>query len=174
MTASIRKSRRQPTDGVELPDEHSWCRRGSLTDLVEGEFGKAIKPHRRHPDTQMTAGVVPIPFKWRALSEREQCIGKPVNRCNPGKGIVDCGRQRTDCNFDYLRDAELAILGKGAVTTDVNSTINCCRYVADLIRWDYRCERLTAKHELARTKLEHDERVRCVRCCDQRAMIDVL
>jgi len=106
----------------------------------------------------MTASVVPIPFEWRTLSESEQGIGKPVHRRDAGKRIVDRGRQGADCNFDHLRDAKLAILGKGAVTTDVNSKINYRRDIADLIRWDYRCERLAAKHELARTKLEHDER----------------
>jgi hypothetical protein len=35
LTASVRKSWRQPTDRIELADEHSRRRCGGLTDLIE-------------------------------------------------------------------------------------------------------------------------------------------
>lgn len=71
LKAGIRKSRCQSADGLELANEHGWGRRRGLTNLIEGEFGEAIEPHWWHPYTKPTAGVSPIPFERRALSQSE-------------------------------------------------------------------------------------------------------
>lgn len=124
LTASIRKSRRQPTDGVELTDKHGWRRCGRLTNLIEGEFGEAFKAHRRHPYTKLSASVVPIAFRRRAVSKSEQCISEPVDGGNACKSIIDCRRQRADRDLNHVRNAELTILSECAVTADVDSLIN--------------------------------------------------
>src|SRR5271165_7465931 len=42
LTAGLWKPRCQPTDGIELADQHSGSRRGGLTDLVECELDEAL------------------------------------------------------------------------------------------------------------------------------------
>ena len=168
----IRKSWCQPTDGIELANQHSWCCCRRLTDLIECEFRKAFEPHRRHPHSESTAGVVPIAFKRRAFSESEERLSEPVHRGNACKSIVDCRRERPDCDLHHLRDAKLAILGKGAVPADLNSLIYRHLNRAALLRRDNCRQRLAAKHEMARTESEHDHSVRSMCCRDQRAMVD--
>jgi hypothetical protein len=49
LTARIRKSRREPTDGLKLANEHSRRCCGRLANLIEYQFGETFQPHRRHP-----------------------------------------------------------------------------------------------------------------------------
>src|ERR1700691_5526957 len=150
LTAGVRKSRCQPADSVELADEHGGRRRGGLADLIECKLGKALKPHRRHPYPESATIVVPVPFEWGTLGQREQRVSEPVDAGNAGERVVYRGRQSADRDLNDLGNAELTILGERAVTTDVNSASNRCFERADLVRWDDCCERFAAEHELGR------------------------
>jgi len=84
LTAGIRKSRCQPPDRLELVDQYSGRRRGGLTDLIERELGEAFEPHRRHPDPESAASVIPVSLERGPPGQREQCIGEPVDARNAG------------------------------------------------------------------------------------------
>jgi hypothetical protein len=135
LTAGFRKPRGQPANRFELADQHGGRRRGSLTDLIECQLGEALQPHWRHPDPEPAASVIPVPFERRPLGERQQRVGEPVDASNAGVRIVDRGRQRADPDLNHLRDAELAILSKRAVTADVYSPIDRSLYGQSV----YRC-----------------------------------
>ncbi len=108
LSAGVRKSRCQPTNCVELADEYGGRRRRSLTDLIECELGEALQSDRRHPHSEPATIVVPVAFQRRALGQRKQRVGEPVNAGNAGERIVDRGRQRADRDLNDLRDPKLA------------------------------------------------------------------
>jgi len=89
LTAGFRKPRCQSADRVELADQHSGCRRGGLTNLIERELDKALDAHRPHPYPELATGVVPVSLKRGPLGEREQRVGEPVDAGNARERIVD-------------------------------------------------------------------------------------